>query len=471
MDKFLKKADGILSDFVSPGDKIIVGVSGGSDSISLLDVLHRFSNEKKYNLVVAHINHMARGSESYKDAEFVREFAEIRELPFFLKEIDVGRERLPLRQSFQEAARDIRYKFFEEILKKTEGNKIALGHSADDQVETILINFIRGSGLTGLAGIPQVRGNIIRPFLNFYRNDLEGYLEENNIPFREDLSNNNRKYLRNKVRHELIPYLKSYNSNIKKNLRQMSGIVGQDNDLLDRLTKDIFNQNIQRQGLSVKHIRWNIDDFLCNPIALRHRLIRETFLRITGNISGITAHHILKINRLFETPKTGKIIQLPGSIRVTCGYDSVLFEKIIKIYPQGDISENNLFLIPIHIPGFTELNYGKICLETQVLEDTREISSLDPNKQAFFDLEKTGFSIKVRYFRAGDRFRPLGMAGNKKLKSFFIDSKIPKSIRHRIPILTNAKDDIIWVYGQRIAHFCRVTDKTSKILFVQGNKL
>ena len=146
------------------------------------------------------------------------------------------------------------------------------------------------------------------------------------------------------------------------------------------------------------------------------------------------------------------------------------FEQENKIELQVSINENKSLSIPIHIPGFTDLIQGKIRMQTVILEDKREILSLDPNKEAFLDLDKTGFSIKARYFRPGDRFRPLGMVGNKKLKSLFIDSKIPKSIRHRIPILTNAKDDIIWVYGQRIAHFCRVTGKTKKILFVQGNK-
>ena len=471
MDELLKKADGILTGLISPGDRILVGVSGGADSIALLHVLNRFSSKKKFSLAVAHINHMARGEDSFKDAEFVKSVAEKLGLPFFLQEIDVQKERLRLKQSFQESARLIRYKFFEETLGNIDGNKIAVGHSADDQVETILMNFVRGSGLKGLTGIPQVRGKIIRPFLGFYRKDLEGYLEENKIPFREDLSNSNRKYLRNRVRHELIPYLKSYNPNIKKNLQEMSGIMGQDDALLDQLTRDIFNQNVPCQEFIEKEIRWNTDHFLSHPVSLRQRLIREIYFRITGTRFGITAHHIQKVVRLFESPKVGKTIHIPGKIKVTCGYGSVLFERENKEKSERDIHENNTFSIPIPIPGFTELTQGEIRVQTQILEDKREFSSLDPNKQAFLDLDKTGLSIKARYFRPGDRFRPLGMMGNKKLKSLFIDSKVPKSVRHRIPILTNAKDDIIWVYGQRIAHFCRVTDKTTKILFVQGNKV
>ena len=167
MEKFLKQVDENLTDLVSPGDKIVVGVSGGADSITLLQVLNLFSETKNYDLVVAHVNHMARGGESYADADFVKDTAEKFGLPFFLKEIDVENKKVQFKKSFQETARLIRYQFFDETLKAVGGNKIALGHSADDRVETILMNIIRGSGLKGLAGIPQVRGNIIRPFWEF----------------------------------------------------------------------------------------------------------------------------------------------------------------------------------------------------------------------------------------------------------------------------------------------------------------
>ena len=171
MENFLKKIDEKLTGLVSSGDKIVVGVSGGTDSIALLHILHLFSKIKNYDLVVAHVNHMARGDESYVDADFVKNVADKLGLPFFLKEIDVEDKRAHLKKSFQETARLIRYQFFDETLNTVGGHKIALGHSADDRVETILMNIIRGSGLKGLTGIPQVRGNIIRPFWEIYRKE------------------------------------------------------------------------------------------------------------------------------------------------------------------------------------------------------------------------------------------------------------------------------------------------------------
>ena len=469
MEKFLKKVDEKLTELVSSGDKIVVGVSGGVDSIALLHVLHLFSKTKNYDLVVAHINHMARGGESYVDADFVKDAAAKLGLRFFLKEIDVEDKKVQFKKSFQETARLIRYQFFDEILKVVGGNKIALGHSADDRVETILMNIIRGSGLKGLVGIPQVRGNIIRPFWEIYRKELESFLKVSKIPFRNDLSNKDRKYLRNRIRHELIPCLETYNPNIKIKLQEMSEIVGEDESLLAQMTRDIFSKKILGREEDEKNICWKIDDFLSYPVALRQRLVRETFCRIAGNMLHITAHHVREVNDLFNFPKVGKTLNIPRNIKVTCSYDSVVFQQTME-NPRENISEKESFPTPILIPGFTELTEGQIRVETQILEGKREYSTLNPNMQAFLDLEKTGFIIKARFFRAGDRFSPLGVLGNKKLKSFFIDSKIPKHVRHKIPILTNDKDDIIWVYGQRIGHFYRVTDKTKKILFVQGNR-
>jgi len=470
MENFLKKIDEKLTDLVSSGDKIVVGVSGGVDSIALLHVLHLFSKTKNYELVVAHINHMARGGESYVDADFVKDAAENLGLRFFLKEIDVEDKKAQFKKSFQETARLIRYQFFDETLKAVGGNKIALGHSADDRVETILMNIIRGSGLKGLVGIPQVRGNIIRPFWEIYRKELASYLKVSKIPFRNDLSNNDRKYLRNRIRHELIPCLETYNPNIKIKLQEMSEIVGEDDALLSQMTRDIFSKKILGAEENEKNIYWKIDEFLSHPVSLRQRLVRETFCRIAGNMLHITAHHVREVNDLFNFPKVGKTLNIPRNIKVTCSYDSVVFQQTME-NPRENISEKESFPTPILIPGFTELTEGQIRVETQILEGNREYSSLNPNMQAFLDLEKTGFIIKARFFRSGDRFRPLGVLGNKKLKSFFIDSKIPRHVRHKIPILTNDKDDIIWVYGQRIGHFYRVTDKTKKILFVQGNRV
>ncbi len=452
---------------VSSGDKILVGVSGGIDSISLLYVLHGLSKIKNFSLAVAHINHMARGEDSFADAEFVAHISKKLELPFFLKEIEVDKECIKLKRSFQETARIIRYQFFDEILKIIGGSKVALGHSADDQAETILLNMVRGSGLKGLTGMPQIRGNIIRPFLKVYRKELEAYLGKREISFRNDSSNNNTKYIRNKVRKELIPSLETYNPAIKKCLNEMSGILEEDDSFLSQMTRDIFNQKFRFKDGEEKQVVWDIENFLSYPIALRRRLVRETFYKITGEMQGITAFHVAQALNLFDTPKAGKALNISRDVTVTCSYKSVSFKQV---FDRSAISHIDRGVTSILIPGITELKEGHIQVQTQIIENKIEVSSLNPELEAFLDLEKTGSTLNVRFFRAGDRFCPLGMSGSKKLKSYFIDKKVPHKTRSRIPILTNDKDDIIWVYGQRIANFCRVTDKTKKVLFVRGNR-
>jgi tRNA(Ile)-lysidine synthase len=339
-----------------------------------------------------------------------------------------------------------------------------LGHTADDQVETILINIVRGTGLRGLTGIPQVRDCIIRPLLEIYRKDLEIYLKENDISFREDSSNLDKKYLRNRIRHELIPHLETYNPSVKKCLQEMSRIAREEDSLLSKMTTDIFKQKLGKNN--EKNIIWDIKDFQSHSIALRQRLAREIFCHITGDMQAITAYHVQQIINLFNSPKTGKVLNIPRGVTVTCSYESVLFSKI-----TDGICENEQLVTQIAIPGTTKLLEGPIRkVQTQITVRNTELSSLETSRQAFFDLEKTGLGIQARFFRAGDRFCPLGMTGSKKLKSFFIDQKVPQSIRSHIPILTNADNDIIWVYGQRISHHYRVTDKTEKVLFIEGDK-
>ncbi len=467
MDIFLKKLEKSINGLIRPGDKVVVGVSGGADSIALLQVLHELSHPQNYQLVVAHINHMARGKDAFDDACFVKDVADKLGLPFFLKEIDVQKEKVKLKTSFQDAARIIRYKFFNETLAAVEGNRIALGHTADDQVETILINIVRGSGLKGLAGIPQVRDNIIRPLLQIYRKEIEDYLEEKKIAYRNDSSNYENKYLRNRIRHELIPHLESFNPGIKKSLKGMSLIAEEDDFLLSQMTLDIFNQNFQNQG--EKDISWSINDFQIHPLALKKRLVRETFHRITGGTQGITALHVQQILNLFDFPKAGKVLNVPRNVEVSCTYSSVEF----KINNEKSAENSKKFetdLTAILIPGTTEIPEGQIQVQTQILDEKQGFSSINQHLQAFLDLDKTGISINARFFQPGDRFCPLGMSGSKKLKSFFIDRKVPRHMRHRIPILTNDQGDIIWVYGERISHIYRVTDKTKRVLFLQGNK-
>ena len=448
----------------------MVAVSGGIDSLALLYLLEQFSKELGYELFVAHLNHLARGKESDEDARFVGKEADKLSLPFFIEEIDVAREKPHLKTSFQESARILRYRFLEKILLSIKGNKIAVGHTADDQVETVLMNLLRGAGLRGLAGIPKKRGHVIRPLLGCTRDELKLFLKKRNLPYRTDSSNNEKKYLRNKIRHDLIPFLRTFNSDISGNLVGLAEIVREDDDWISGKTRELYSQLVTTPN-GMRGLCFNISEFQKQPLAMKRRLIREALYQLKGNLRAITALHVEQVLDLFVHARVGSRLKLHGDVGVSCDYGTVNFSL-------SEESEDNLVFPPgmkkktirLKVPGVTSLAEGRVQLHARLIEPPVVFPESVDEKQAYLDFEKTGEFIGARFFQPGDLFVPLGMRGHKKLKSYFIDRKIPREKRPFIPILTNAEDDIIWIYGERISdRFC-ISAKTQKVLFIEGKE-
>ena len=468
MPDLFKKTRSAIVELVSPGDRVLVAVSGGIDSLALLYLLEQFSKELGYELFVAHLNHLARGKESDEDARFVGKEADKLSLPFFIEEIDVAREKPHLKTSFQESARILRYRFLEKILLSIKGNKIAVGHTADDQVETVLMNLLRGAGLRGLAGIPKKRGHVIRPLLGCTRDELKLFLKKRNLPYRMDSSNNEKKYLRNKIRHDLIPFLRTFNSDISGNLVGLAEIVREDDDWISGKTRELYSQLVTTPN-GMRGLCFNISEFQKQPLAMKRRLIREALYQLKGNLRAITALHVRQVLDLFVHAIVGSRLKLPGDVGVSCDYGTVNFSL-------SEESEDNLVFPPgrkkktirLKVPGVTSLAEGRVQLHARLIEPPVVFPESVDEKQAYLDFEKTGEFIGARFFQPGDLFVPLGMRGHKKLKSYFIDRKIPREKRPFIPILTNAEDDIIWIYGERISDRFRISEKTQKVLFIEG---
>ncbi len=459
MSTFLKKIKPVISELIVPGDRVLVAVSGGADSLALLYILEQFSKEIGYELFVAHLNHLARGKESDEDADFVEQVAEKLSLPFFMDKVDAEGKKSFLKTSFQESARILRYQFLEKTLVSINGNKIALGHTADDRVETVLMNLLRGSGLKGLAGIPEVRGNIIRPLLRFSRSDLELFLNERNLDYRIDSSNKETKYLRNKIRHELIPFLKTYNREISGNLLSLAEIADEEDQWMSERTHELYGQLVTTLNGAVSV---GVDKFVNQPLALKRRLVREIFYHLKGSFREITAFHVKQVLDLFARHQVGNSIKLPGGVQVVCGYGTMSFSMIdVSEPPEIDNRAQKL-----KIPGVTSLVQPRIRLHARFVNPP--LPKPMDQKQAYLDYDKTGEHIQVRFFQPGDRFVPLGMQGHKKVKSYFIDQKIPREERPFIPILTNADNDIIWVYGERISDLFRAVENTKKVLLIEG---
>ena len=468
MSDFIEKIRDSIQELIAPGDRVLVAVSGGVDSLALLYLLEQFSKEIGYELFVAHLNHLARGVESDEDARFVEIEAGKLSLPVFVEQVDVRLEKKHLKTSFQESARILRYQFLEKTLSSINGDKIAVGHTADDQIETVLMNLLRGAGLKGLSGMPKKRGRVIRPLLGCNRNELEFFLKNQDMSYRKDSSNSENKYLRNKIRHDLIPYLRTFNNDISKNLLSLAEIVRDEDDWISGETRDLYAQLV-RTSNEERELSFKIPDFQKQHQAMKRRVIREALCQLSGSLRGITALHIRQILDLFARARVGSRLKLPGNVRVFCDYEAVNFSLADELEENrvgsSEIDQN---LIRLKVPGVTSLSKGGVQLHAGILEPPVAFPESMDEKQAYLDFDKTGDFIQARFFQPGDHFVPLGMSGNKKLKSYFSDQKIPRAKRSFIPILTNGKDDIIWVYGERISDRFRITEKTKKVLFIEG---
>jgi tRNA(Ile)-lysidine synthase len=473
MDPLILKIKKALveDEMTLPGDCVLVGVSGGPDSVALLHGLFELRDELSIELVIAHLNHSARGDESDRDAEFVENLGNALQLKTLIEKVDVAAHQETSKSSFQEAARHLRLEFFQRAMGQVNANKIALGHTLDDQAETVLINLLRGSGLKGIGGMNPVRLPYIRPLFYCSRSEVVDFLNGKKIPCCNDSSNEKTDYLRNRIRLELIPFLQErYNPRIKENLFEASGIFRAENDYLKNLEDHEFERAVLVSETN-ETLNMDVNYVTELPLALKRRLVRKGIQSVKGDLRKITSFHIQEVLRLFDKAEKGKRIDLPGNLQISCLGDRVEFKRIQDSSSSILTDEENGksgWMKPLNIPGETPVEKAGLTLKAEIIDPVEAGFPVDQANQAFLDFEKTGGNIMVRFFQAGDRLKPLGMKGTKKLKSLFIDEKVPQGIRSTVPILTTGDNDIIWVYGTRIAHPYRVTSNTSKVLFIKG---
>ncbi len=285
-------------NLIENGDKIVIGVSGGPDSITLLNVLLEIKNEKTidFNIVVCHVNHMIR-EEAIKDEEYVVNFCDKYNIECFVKRIDVENKAKQEKTGTEEAGRTVRYEFFNEILQKTGSNKIATAHNSNDNAETVLMNIIRGSGTTGLKGIEAKRENLIRPLINVSRDEIEEYCKENNLNPRIDKTNFENIYTRNKIRNMLIPYVKeNFNPNIIEGINRLSDLSKQENEYLESVTEKQYKEILIKEEQN--QIILDLNKFNLQELVIKSRLVLYTINRLFGTRSGIEKKHIEDIIKL-----------------------------------------------------------------------------------------------------------------------------------------------------------------------------
>ena len=442
-------------------DRVVVGVSGGVDSMVLLHLLNVFRKDFGLSLIVAHVNHGLRPEESKKEAELVEQESTRLGLPFEYGPFDVRAFSRTAGLSLQDAARRIRFHFFRTLLLKYQGSKIALGHNADDQVETILLRLFRGSGLKGLKGMLPLRDrSVVRPLLETWRNDIETFASEHKIPYLIDSSNLKKDYLRNRIRLDLIPSIeREYQSNFRELVLRTSALLREEDDYLERRAEEAYQEIVQveKDGFSFR-----LSDLQSHHPTIKWRVLLSLLGRFyrEENFEEEAWSAIDPLYEKLRRPPPSFLLELPHGIYVEKRYDRVILKKgRIKLVPP--------FEVDLNIPGSTLIEeLGK---EAWVKEWKGELKKGDLRQShdvVFLDYQKLQFPLRMRNFRPGDRFQPLGVKGEQKLKEFFIDHKVPQFERSEVPLLISG-GWIAWVVGYRISDRVKVTEQTKRVLRIE----
>ncbi|EMJ5408886.1 tRNA lysidine(34) synthetase TilS [Clostridioides difficile] len=449
-------------NLIQKGDKIVLGLSGGPDSVCLLHVLNRLKKDFNIEIYAAHLNHQIRGIEAQKDALYVSKLCEDMGIIFFVKSINVPKYCENEGLSLEEGARKLRYEMFYEIKDKIKANKIAIGHNLNDQAETVMMRIMRGTGLKGLKGIDYIRDNcIIRPILDVERNEIEEYCEAYNLNPRIDKTNLENIYTRNKIRLDLLPYMKdNFNSNVIESIVRMSNSLKSDNDYIEKEAEAKFREvsNIKEKGF----VEINLDDFVCLHDAIKVRVLRNSIKHILGDTNFVDQRHIEDIMSLEDNSKVNKMLTLPRNIFVYRKKGSIILTN------EEIVNEEIEFYYNVPSNGFIKIKELKQIIETQVMSIDRYKSMKLDNSSKGFDFNKVKGGIVIRSRRQGDKIK-LAM-GSKKVKDLFIDLKIPREERCKIPIITDS-EGIICVGDYKISENYKIDENTKEVLKINFNKL
>ncbi|MEN8244605.1 MAG: tRNA lysidine(34) synthetase TilS [Thermodesulfobacteriota bacterium] len=454
------------------GDRVLVGVSGGADSVVLLHILHQLAAGMGLHLGVAHLNHALRGKEADRDAAFVGTVARQLGLPCSSARQDVAMQRQKQGGSLEEAGRRARYRFYAQTAKTEGFAKIALGHHADDNAELVLMNILRGSGPGGMAGIPPTREpGIVRPLIHTKRHEILAYIKDNKLSYVEDASNQDTRFLRNRVRHELIPALReASHPGVTDALVRMASISRIEEEWLGQLTdrmlaSAVLERQEQRLTLSTAYLTGL-------HTAAARRVVRGALKILKNNVYGIALPHIDAIIELIERgPEQGEL-HLPGQLRVRRkGLRLFLTKEDNPLRgPTGnrETAQHPSFHyeVPRPAPGVVSIivkETGQKLVFSIVQPEDLPAHEMGGQNAAFFDMDKLDFPLMLRSYQTGDRFIPLGMQGSQKVKKFYINEKIARAQRKSCPILLT-RGLIVWIVGHRLDDRFKIGPTTRNVL-------
>ena len=449
-------------NLLEKGDKVVLGLSGGPDSVCLLHILKQLEKEYDISIYAAHLNHQIRGIEAQKDVMYISQLCDSLGVKFFVKSINVPSYCEENRLSLEEGARKLRYEMFYEIMQKTKSNKIAIGHNLNDQAETILMRMMRGTGLQGLKGIEYKRDNtIIRPILDIERSAIEQYCKKFNLNPRIDSTNLESIYTRNKIRLELIPYMQEkFNTNVIESICRMGNNLKLDNDYIEQEGNKYFNE-ISKLNEN-ESVEINLNKYLNLHKAIKSRIIRNSIKYILGDTNFIDQKHIEDIFDLEEDNKINKKLILPRGLFVYRNENNILFTNKEITYEELEYKHN------VPKDGVIKIKETGVFIETHTMSIERFKGMKSDKSSIGLDLDKLKGGLIVRNRESGDKIKLAG--GSKKLKSLFIDLKIPREERSKIPVLVD-DNDIVCVGDYRISENYKIDVNTKEVLKITFKKL
>jgi tRNA(Ile)-lysidine synthase len=424
--------------------------------MALLLALFQLRSVYNMTLVVAHVNHQLRGEEAEQDALFVGQQAARLGLSCYQTCVDVKALQQSSGMSVQQAARQLRYRFLYVLLQALNATRIALGHTADDQAETLLMRFVRGSGPAGFAGIPVVRLPFIRPLMTVSRPAIYSYLHREHCPWVEDSSNVHPVYFRNRVRLDLLPKLQQYNPQIIKRLNELADMLRADSQALEQQVDEWALQTLAWQARSRVEIRCRL--FGLAPVAIQRRLLRRVIEALATSPETVSYRHIERLRQFLVSRNQGRRCNLPSAIGIECRAETILLWNVSR--PPAIPC-----MLTLPVPGKVDIVPLNIRLTADVIPKPCHLGRMSP-QWALLDLDRIVCPLQVRFRQPGDRFYPLGSPGSKKLQDFFVDTRIPRGERSDIPLVVSNRE-IVWVAGYRIAEPFKLRPETNRVLRLQ----